>query len=180
MSRSSDDVATSEPTFSLGITDSPKSALQNDPSVSNSALKQDYVESVLNFLSNADNETLLCVFALLVVVTYIILGRVGLLIIGIALGAILHASWEGPGRNLGQVSPRAYRRRRELALELSKRLLDWHPHTASIAGPGENEGAVLVASEGLSASDLEYATFQPATAAALRAITDAVVEDYVK
>lgn len=183
MSQSSDDVATSDPTFSPGSPVSPESAPQdkitNRHTTSDSTLTQECLDFTLNFLSTSSNETLLCVFALLAIVTYIILGRIGLLIIGVALGVVLHASWEGPALENKEDTSRVFRKRRELALEVSKRLLDW-PTRAELGDSSEVKSTTLAPSDELSAMDLEYATFQPATAAALKTITNAVIGDYVK
>ncbi|GMG16707.1 unnamed protein product [Aspergillus oryzae] len=62
---------------------------------SNTAQSKELVDFVIGFLSTASNEVLLVVFAGLVGVTYILLGRLGLLLIGVASGIVLHASWGG-------------------------------------------------------------------------------------
>jgi hypothetical protein len=88
---------------------------------------KEIVAFILHFLSTSSNEALLGVFACLMVFTYIILGRVGLLLIGIVLGIILHASWDGTinGSTTDESGARKSGTRRELALEVSKRLLYW-------------------------------------------------------
>lgn len=138
------------------------------------------LDSTLEFLSTSSNERLLGVLGLLVIGTYIILGRLGLLLIGAALGAILHASWEGPAHSNNNDILSAPKKRRELALEVSKRLLDWPLRTISATRNEGTDGNIVAPPEDLSTSDLEYGTFRPATAAALRVLTDAVVKDYVK
>lgn len=137
------------------------------------------LDFALNFLSNSSNEQLLGVFGLLALVTYLILGRVGLLLIGAAVGVILHAHWEGPGHAHGVDGSQTTKKRRELALEVSKRLLDWNQRVLPLT-ESDGDGALVVTPEQLSTADLEYATFRPETAAALRSLTDAVVQDYVK
>jgi hypothetical protein len=141
---------------------------------------QELRDRALDFLATASNETLIGVFALLAFATYIILGRVGLVLIGIGLGVILHASWEGVAQTRLNEESSTPKRRRELALEVSKRLLDWPKREASAQVTTGNDSGTVVAPEDLSTVDLEFTTFQPATAAALRSLTDAVVKDYVK
>ncbi|CEJ60826.1 hypothetical protein PMG11_09383 [Penicillium brasilianum] len=137
-------------------------------------------DRALDFLATASNETLIGVFALLAFATYVILGRVGLVLIGIGLGVILHASWEGVAQTRSNDESSTPKKRRELALEVSKRLLDWPKRETSAQITTVNHSGTVVAPEDLSAVDLEFTTFQPATAAALRSLTDAVVKDYVK
>jgi hypothetical protein len=141
-------------------------------------LPQELIDYALNFLSTSSNETLLGVLALLIFVTYIILGRIGLILIGVAVGVILHASWEGSDHEHEASHANKSNRRRELALEVSHRLLDW-PKRAIAADSRENDGPIN-APEDLSSADLEYATFQPVTAGALRTLTDTIIKDYVK
>ncbi|KAJ5084301.1 hypothetical protein NUU61_008880 [Penicillium alfredii] len=155
-------------------------SIEND--VSHAGVPKELIDSTLDFLSTASNEALLGVFALLATTTYIILGRIGLVLIGVALGIILHASWEGSSRGEAGDKSRSSNpnRRRELALEVSSRLLDWSKRTPSTGVEAEIDSGPLSAPENLTVADLDYATFQPATAAALRTLTDAVVRDYVK
>ncbi|CAI7601185.1 unnamed protein product [Penicillium crustosum] len=151
-----------------------------DP-ISNTAVSKESINAILNFLSTSTNETLLGVFALLALVTYVVLGRIGLLLIGVAVGVVLHASWEGSdSEHPGGVShAQKSNRRRELALEVSNRLLDWPKRAGALDIQGGDGGSISTL-EDMSSADLEYATFQPATAVALRALTDAVINDYVK
>ncbi|CAG8255872.1 unnamed protein product [Penicillium salamii] len=139
---------------------------------------KDCINHTLNFLATANNETLLGVLALLVLVTYIILGRIGLLLIGVAVGVVLHASWEGLDQHTGEASHNKPTRRKELALEVSSRLLEWPKRVMTSDAKSDHEESIR-APEELSLADLEYATFQPATADALRILTDAVVRDYI-
>lgn len=180
MDFSSDDVA-SKPTPEVA---SPQSTAPDSPSAKQSApstpSSKNLLDAALDFLSTSNNETLLGVFGLLAVGTYVILGRIGLLLIGVALGVLLHASWEGPSHHNDSEDSRTPRKRRELALEVSQRLLDWPKRALPAEASNEIEAGALVAPEDLSSSDLDYETFRPATAAALRSLTDAVIQDYVK
>jgi hypothetical protein len=148
---------------------------------SNTVIPKEFIDVTLNFLSTSSNETLLGVFALLILITYIILGRIGLLLIGVAVGVVLHASWEGSGTEHtdGLSHAQRFNRRRELALEVANRLLDW-PKSAGTSDTQNEDDAPISTPEDMSSADLEYATFQPATAGALKRLTDAVITDYVK
>lgn len=130
---------------------------------------KEIISSVLHFLSTSSNEALLCVFACLIAVTYILLGRLGLILIGTVLGVILHASWEGMS-NEATGKPNA--RRGEFALHIANRLLDWPPRKSPEAFDTK------ISRE--SSIDLDYSTFRPKTAVALKSLTDAVIKDYVK
>ncbi|KAJ5527989.1 hypothetical protein N7513_012148 [Penicillium frequentans] len=181
MGPSSDDVPATKPT-TPELTASPEH-IQDTSSLErpiHTGLLKECLDSALEFLSTSSNERLLGVLGLLVIGTYIILGRLGLLLIGAALGAILHASWEGPAHSNNNDILSAPKKRRELALEVSKRLLDWPLRTISATRDERTDGNIVAPPEDLSTSDLEYGTFRPATAAALRVLTDAVVKDYVK
>ncbi|KAJ5896543.1 uncharacterized protein N7473_005942 [Penicillium subrubescens] len=150
------------------------------PHAADGVRPQELMDRALDFLATASNEALLVVFALLAFVTYIVLGRVGLVLIGIGLGVILHASWEGSIQTRSGEESSTPKKRRELALEVSKRLLDWPTRAASDQITTHNDSGTIAAPEDLSIADLEFTTFRPATAAALRSFTDAVVKDYVK
>ncbi|KAJ5543032.1 PX-associated sorting nexin 13 [Penicillium sp. DV-2018c] len=148
---------------------------------SSPVIPKEFIDASLNFLSTSSNETLLGVLALLILVTYIILGRIGLLLIGVAVGVVLHASWEGSDTEHtdGASHAQRFNRRKELALEVASRLLDW-PKPA-VSSDSQNGDAVPISTpEDMSSADLEYAAFQPATAGALKRLTDAVIADYVK
>ncbi|KAJ5888819.1 hypothetical protein N7495_008860 [Penicillium taxi] len=173
----SDDVAAFEhisPPEQITSPESMKDDIQLKPYVSRETLPKGIMDSVLNFLSTSSNESILGVLALSAIVTYIVLGRVGLLLIGIALGVVLHASWEGPSHITGPDGLQIPKKRGELALEVSKRLLEWRKQ------PGEDAGTIIIESDDMSTSDLEYTSFRPAIAYALKSLTDAVLKDYVK
>jgi hypothetical protein len=176
MSRLSDDEGNSKLDVAPSTNPIP-AKLDTSEHTPNTASTKELVNFALNFISTSSNETLLGVFALLILVTYVVLGRIGLVLIGVVLGVVLHASWDGPG----PVSEglRAPNRRRELALEVSSRLLDWPKRDGASLTQGDNDGS-MSAPEDLSPADLDYATFQPATASALKTLTDAVIRDYVQ
>lgn len=181
MDQSSDDPIASQPTPTPLTTasDLTPPVSSTDQHASDAGFLQEALGVVLDFLSTSNNETLLGVLALLALMTYLILGRVGLLMIGVALGIITHASWDGT-HDHGDEGPSMRKKRKELALEVSKRLLDW-PKSATSADTSTDMGTGLITNpEDMSSGDLDYAAFQPATAAALRSLSDAVVRDYVK
>ncbi|KAJ5286915.1 hypothetical protein N7478_002601 [Penicillium angulare] len=185
MVSSSDDVAASKPAPAPSdLTRSPQLPqpdTASPESIYHTSILKECLDSSLEFLSHASNERLLGVLSLLFIGTYVILGRVGLILIGAALGVILHASWEGPtSANNGDDGLPISTRRPKLALEVSKRLLDWSLHQPSATDNDGNNGNLVAAPEDLTLSDLEFSSFQPLTAAALRSFTDAVINDYVK
>ncbi|KAJ5621192.1 hypothetical protein N7528_005975 [Penicillium herquei] len=177
------DVATRKPTSAPDVTESPERPSHDTTSnetLSHTTILKECLDTALEFLSTSSNERLLGVFALLFIGTYIILGRLGLLLIGAALGVILHATWEGSASTNGNENLEAPKRRRELALEVSKRLLDWPLRATLSTGDEGKDNNTIAAPEDLSLAELEYLTFRPATAGALRSLTDAVLQDYVK
>lgn len=186
MDQPSDDYSVASKTTPTPLTTSTSTSpepTQTSPSIEQNAsdvgVFQEVTDFALNFLSASSNERLLGVFALLTLMTYIILGRIGLLLIGVVLGILLHASWEGTHEH-GDEGSWKLKKRKELSLEVSRRLLDWPKPVASVGSSIANDTVSVAAPEDLSAKDLDYATFQPASAAALRLLTDAVVQDYVK
>lgn len=180
MDQPNDDLAAAKtpPTPLNTSLDSTQNTLPSGQLPLNVGSVQGVTDHVLDFLSTSSNEALLGVFVLLALLTYLIMGRIGLLLIGVALGIIMHASWEGLHTH-DEGGLHLSKRRKVLALELSKRLLEWPKPSAQGANITDHDTA-LVGSENLSARDLDYDAFQPATGAALRLLTDAVIRDYVK
>jgi hypothetical protein len=139
-----------------------------------SSKARDLTSRVLDFLSNASNETLGACVVALGATTWLILGGVGLVIIGLVGGVVLHATWEGSGQIGMNDEARAseVRKRREKGLDVVARVLDWRERTR-----GEKESDTFTES---SQMKLDFSDFQPETRAALTDLTDAVVRDYVK
>lgn len=104
--------------------------------------------------------------------TYLVLGKVGLLLIGVFLGVILHVSWEGT-RDDAQ-------RKKELGLVAPDEFLAWPEKQKSIVVDGFSDGVSTRTEDQSPKVDLEYSTFQPAVGAALRSLTDATIDNYVK
>ncbi len=141
---------------------------------------QQLTNYILQFLSNATNETLGACFIGLGAVTYWLLGRFGLILIGVVGGVVLHASWEENNQNqLDEESrePEA-KKTKERGLDVIERILKWR-------GQGRNGSFESEYTHGQEpilspSSELDFTDFQPATAAALTNLTDAVIRDHVK
>jgi hypothetical protein len=155
--------------------DAPKD-VSNVPSLDVKAL----TDSALQFLATASNETLGACLAGLGAATYLVLGRVGLLLIGVVGGAALHATWDeytrgGDSDGKGQ----AAEGRRELGVHIAHRILDWRQKSKEDKGNNRDDESDLNLKLH-SGKELDYSDFRPETAAALNELTDAVVRDYVK
>ncbi|KAE8144357.1 PXA domain-containing protein [Aspergillus avenaceus] len=139
---------------------------------------KEYTAFILNFLSTCSNEALLGVLACLVGATYILLGRLGLILIGLASGIALHASWEGSGmqRTSALLGIRIPNTRRNSALDVSQRLLDWPKHTQRVVESNQYD---LQETQIGNMEEVEYSSFRPQTALALRSLTDAAMRNYV-
>jgi hypothetical protein len=136
---------------------------------------QSLANNLLDFLSNASDETLLGILAGLIAATIIVFGRVGLLLIGLFVGIVFHASWDkNDGSFIGQSI-----RKRELGTEIANRLLNGRLQKTPGNVPDNISIGVQERPEAVG-TGTEYAAFRPATADALRVLTDAVIRDYVK
>lgn len=138
---------------------SPKPASSN-PGV------EDLTTRALKFLSTASTETIGGIAVGLAACTYLILGRVGLVLIGALGGVVLHATWEGQSSTAGSIQDA----RRETGLEIVKRILDLR----------EARRAYEVDEDDKDVTESSFDGFQPETAAALNNLVDAVIRDYVK
>lgn len=141
---------------------------------------QELISFILRFLSDATNETLAACFIGLGASTYIVFGRLGLILIGVVGGVILHASWEehskaqiDEGLNVSDT-----KNRRERGLDVIRRILD-RPGNNRATDTG-SELALNQEESSLSSSEPDFSSFEPSTAAALASLTDAVIRDYVK
>ncbi|KAL4806960.1 PXA domain-containing protein [Aspergillus unguis] len=134
------------------------------------------IDLTLRFLSTCSNESLLLVLMCLMGATYIVLGRLGLLLIGATFGAVLHASWEGAGgiHSTGTRNPN----RKQLSLDAVHRLLDWEKNRH--IGPDEDDSINEEGNfEGLSVLDVDISSLGPLTATAIHSLIDAAMRDYV-
>lgn len=139
---------------------------------------QDMADKVLHFLSHASNETLGACIVGLAATTYFVLGRVGLVLIGIVGGVALHATWEAshssPDRS--GVSETEQKKRREVGLDVVQRLLLSREKQKDKTDKEESDDeARQVAS-----TKADFSSFRPDTQAALNVFTNAVIRDYVK
>ena len=138
-------------------------------------------DAVLSFLSSASNETLGACAIGLCATTYLVLGRIGLILIGAAGGIVLHATWESSGiTTAGSQSNAAdgSRRRRELGIEVVRRTLDWRDTSKHTQSREDANSSIVESSP--EDKTLGYSDFRPATRAALTSLTDAVIRDYVR
>jgi hypothetical protein len=131
-------------------------------------------DRTLHFLATASNETLGACLVGLGAGTYFILGRVGLVLIGVVGGVVLHATWEGGSKD----SEDKGKGRRELGVDVALRVLDWRDTRTLEKSAGGDDDDLSV--QLLSGKTLDFSEFQPETAAALTELTDAVIRDYVK
>lgn len=148
----------------------PRPVLEHAPPPAHTAA----LDAALRFLSTATPGQVTACLAALAALTYAVLGRVGLLLIGVAGGVVLHATWDGaasasPAQEGGAA---AERWRRDVGLEVARRALEWRD--------GLREEELVEKVEVVDGRVLGYAEFPPETSAALAELTDAVVRDYVK
>jgi hypothetical protein len=131
---------------------------------------EDLATKILRLLSRASSKVLGGIALGLVVCTYLVLGRIGLVLIGVLGGIVLHATWEGQNA-VGHAEDA----RRENSLEVVKRVLDWREDRAQSRDYEEADQAEQSALLGRGFED-----FRPETGAALTEFVDAVIRDYVK
>jgi len=135
-------------------------------------------DRTLEFLSTASNETLGACLVGLGAATYIVLGRVGLVFMGVVGGVALHASWESKSSEGHEhtAASVAGTRKKESGIDVVRRVLDWKDKRslADSATTGD------IADSNGSIRTTDFSDFRPETAAALNALTDAIVKDYVK
>ncbi|KAL8728654.1 MAG: hypothetical protein Q9181_005267 [Wetmoreana brouardii] len=151
-------------------------------SMESSVKAQDLLNHVLQFLSTASNGTLGACLAGLGAITYLLLGRAGLVLIGTVGGVVLHATWEEhvaqPGDRVGSAEV-GTRRRRGDELDVLCRALDWRRKCQGGASD-DNDVVDDVEDKVYTRKSLDFSQFEPATGAALTSLTDAVIRDYVK
>lgn len=137
-----------------------------------------FQDASLQFFSTASNETLGACAIGLCASTYLVLGRVGLVLIGAVGGVVLHATWEAQLHEGGPKAQDGAVRRRELGIEVVRRVLDWRDLRHETATETEQKGE---SSEHSGPSKVvDYKDFQPETREALIGFTDAAIRDYVK
>lgn len=141
---------------------------------------QALTDRALKFLSTATNETLGACLVGLGATTYLVLGRVGLVLIGVVGGIVLHAQWEGSLHGFPDDATRAAedRRRKEIGLDIIKRVMDVRAQSKDAQSSRRRDSDVDI--QLFSGKQLDYSAFQPETSAALTDLTDAIVRDYIK
>ncbi|KAJ4541560.1 hypothetical protein HRR78_007444 [Exophiala dermatitidis] len=132
------------------------------------------IDATLRFFANASNETLGACAAGLCASTYLVLGRVGLVLIGAVGGVVLHATWESQYSGESDTAEtHGNRRRKELGLEVAHRVLGWREKSRK---EEENENRLKADA---APKALDFSDFEPETRKALTSLTDAVIRDYV-
>ncbi|EXJ95538.1 hypothetical protein A1O1_00660 [Capronia coronata CBS 617.96] len=137
------------------------------------------IDATLRFFANASNETLGACAVGLCASTYLVLGRVGLVLIGAVGGVVLHATWES--QYSGEPDPEkrdSNRRRKELGIEVAHRVLGWREEQRTKEGDEAVSDDANIEVESASKA-LDYSNFEPETGEALNNLTDAVVRNYV-
>jgi hypothetical protein len=132
----------------------------------------DATTRLLQYLGHASPEQLCAIAVGLAGCTYLVLGKVGLVLIGAFGGIILHASWERQSA-VADIQPTHPKQR---GLHVLQKVLDWREKNP--ANPYEvddnddtDEAAGPVAN---------FDDFRPATAEALRELVEATIRDYVE
>ena len=139
---------------------------------------QDITDRALRFFSQASNETLGACLVGLSATTYFILGRVGLLLIGLVGGIALHATWDSAHSSADRLSAKdaEQKKRREIGLEVVQRVLQWNEKKADGSDTEGSDDEVKPVIN----RKADFSSFRPDTAAALNHFTDAIIRDYVK
>ncbi|KAF3492035.1 PX domain-containing protein [Arthroderma uncinatum] len=135
---------------------------------------QSLIDQVSLFLAHADRITLASISAGLIAVSYVVFGRLALLLVGAVGGVVLHIWWEGRESAAdGDGEAAGKRKRQELSLEVANRLTSLYADRG--AKSGEDEDALHKSRDAV----LDYSRLGPATGTALTAFTDSVIADYV-
>ena len=140
---------------------------------------QDLTSHALQFLSTANNETLGACLVGLGATTYLLLGRIGLLLIGVIGGVVLHATWDHNdlGESDEETKSLEARKRREKGLDIVSRILDLREKSKN----GNLQDFEDIKSTATSSrKEVDFSGFQSETKEALDSFTDAVIRDYVK
>lgn len=133
------------------------------------------VDSVLRFVGNASNETLGACAVGLAASTYLVLGRLGLVLIGAFGGAILSTTWAHIGHDESDDTDDRTRRKREAGVEVARRLLDIRSKSTQ-----EEQSELSKIEASTTQKQLDFSAYPNKTASALSSFTDAVIQDFVK
>ena len=132
-------------------------------------------KKLLLYLSNGSNETLVATGILLCLLIYILLGRVGLIFVGMLVGVILQASWGEDRPLLNKFCSNGQKlRQRRTNRDLISEILDWRVEASSSEVNIYKEPAVK-------SSNSHPVCLQslPRTTSALENFKDAIIRDYV-
>lgn len=140
-----------------------------------------FMDRVLHFLSTASNEKLGACALALGLVTYLGLGRFGLVLTSIVAGVVLHATLEGyTGSGVGgRTRDKENIRRKETGLDIVARVLDWRQGPI-VSNEGDNQGNTNADAIQPAERQEDFGDFRPETRAALSRLVDAVIRDYVQ
>ena len=139
-------------------------------------------DRTLNFLSTASKGTISACLVGLSIATYLLLGRVGLVLIGVVGGVVLHATWEsGAGNNADdQRLEERVKRRNEIGVEVLHRVLTWRFCQRENDNDGSKGDAGGIGVSLYSGKQLDYSGFGEKTGTAMTNLTNAIVRDYVQ
>ena len=155
---------------------------QPDNTQNLSALLRNATDKALTFLSTASNEQLGACLVGLGATTYFVFGRVGLVLIGVVGGVVLHASWDGSrdsGSN-GEARLKELNRRREVGIDVAQRILDWRETRKNDDASDEDIKDALGLGLNSRSNTISFSDFRSETSLALNEFADAVIRDYVK
>ncbi|KAK5102915.1 Small ribosomal subunit biogenesis [Lithohypha guttulata] len=154
----------------------PASPTSTNPLPTTSDRVRSLTNDILHFIGNASNETLGACAVGLAASTYLVLGRLGLVLIGTLGGIILGSTWNHDTIAEGKDATKSGQRKRELGIEVAKRALDLRSQ--------DRQGEERTPQEKIEASTsqeiLDFSQYPSQTAAALTSFSDAVIQDYVK
>lgn len=136
-----------------------------------------FTDVALKFIGNASNETLGACAVGLAASTYLVLGRIGLVLIGAFGGVVLSVTWDLTGASGKSDEKEQASRRRELGIEVAKRALDFRSQKQNHDGLSVQEDKVEAST---ARKILDFSEYPAATASALTDFTNAVIQDYVK
>lgn len=164
-----------------GFASSPKDDLVSTKPAQSTTSAADRVKSLtdiaLKFIGNASNETLGACAVGLAASTYLVLGRIGLVLIGAFGGVVLSVTWDLTGASGKSDEKEQAARKRELGIEVAKRALEYR----SLRSDGQE---AVRSDDKIEASTarkiLDFSDYPVATASALTDFTNAVIQDYVK
>ncbi|EEH37083.1 PX domain-containing protein [Paracoccidioides lutzii Pb01] len=153
-------------------------AARSSQSQSQSAfIQSSLLNQCLRFLASANHVTLAALGGALLAIIYLLPGRLALVLFGVSVGVTLHASWDGYKETGDEaVKSSLSLRRRELGIEVISRVLRWR-ETRITDTLSESSSPI---DKSINNKEPDFAGFQPATAAALNSLTDAIIRDYVQ